>query len=250
MGFSGHLSRSGANLLQGTLGYICSLERWGLGGLFLRHNRAMFTLFLLGNIASGKSYAARYLEAHGALRIDLDQLAKDLYQPGSQIVAELCERFCYEILAPDGTVRRAALAKRAFSSPENTRALNEIVHPYLLDQLALRLLPTCCTVEEPRFPFAVVEVSAPDSFDEAFSLADEVMVVTAPCELRRERAVARGMASEDFERRDALLPPETALCERADIVIDNAADVSALERQLDVWLASHHFDKEVFHGRA
>ena len=51
----------------------------------------MFTVFVLGNIASGKSTACRYLESHGAMLIDLDELAKSLYVPGSEIVNALGE---------------------------------------------------------------------------------------------------------------------------------------------------------------
>ena len=36
----------------------------------------MFTVFVLGNIASGKSTACRYFESRGAMLIDLDELAK------------------------------------------------------------------------------------------------------------------------------------------------------------------------------
>ena len=43
----------------------------------------MFTVFVLGNIASGKSTACRYFESRGAMLIDLDELAKSLYVPGS-----------------------------------------------------------------------------------------------------------------------------------------------------------------------
>ena len=41
----------------------------------------MFTVFVLGNIASGKSTACRYFESRGAMLIDLDELAKSLYVP-------------------------------------------------------------------------------------------------------------------------------------------------------------------------
>ena len=48
----------------------------------------MFTVFVLGNIASGKSTACRYLESHGAMLIDLDELAKSLHRsPGSHRTA-------------------------------------------------------------------------------------------------------------------------------------------------------------------
>ena len=46
----------------------------------------MFTVFVLGNIASGKSTACRYFKSRGAMLIDLDELAKSLYVPGSDVV--------------------------------------------------------------------------------------------------------------------------------------------------------------------
>ena len=68
----------------------------------------MFTVFVLGNIASGKSTACRYLESHGAMLIDLDELAKSLYVPGSDIVNALAEEFGWDIL--DGKAAFAAVS--------------------------------------------------------------------------------------------------------------------------------------------
>ena len=128
----------------------------------------MFTLFLLGNIASGKSTAARYLESRGALRIDLDELAKGLYVPGSDLVQDIASAFGWDVLDAEGGVRRHVLAARAFSTPEDTARLNALVHPALLRQLTHRLLPTeCCTARVPAWPLAVVEVSAPAGFGPA-----------------------------------------------------------------------------------
>ena len=126
----------------------------------------MFSLFLLGNIASGKSTAARYLEGLGALRIDLDELARDLYVPGGRLVQEVADAFGWDVLDAEGGLRRPVLAERAFASPEQTARLDALVHPALMEQLALRLLPaTCCTVSKPEFDLAVVEVSAPRGFE-------------------------------------------------------------------------------------
>ena len=164
----------------------------------------MFTVFVLGNIASGKSTACRYLESRGAMLIDLDELAKSLYVPGSDIVNALTEEFGWDILDGEGGVRRNVLAARAFVSPDTVTRLNDIVHPVLIEQLSLRILdPVCCTVSSPRYPFAVVEVSAPTGFEDAFGLADEILVISAPLEVRRERAIHRGMEPSDFDARSA-----------------------------------------------
>ena len=139
----------------------------------------MFTVFVLGNIASGKSTACRYFESRGAMLIDLDELAKSLYVPGSDIVNALADEFGWDILDEDGGVRRNILASRAFASPDSVARLNGIVHPVLIEQLSLRILdPVCCTVSSPRYRFAVVEVSAPTGFEDAFGLADEILVIS------------------------------------------------------------------------
>jgi len=143
-------------------------------------------------------------------------------------------------LNEEGGVRRNILASRAFVSPDAVARLNSIVHPVLIEQLSLRILdPVCCTVSSPRYPFAAVEVSAPTGFEDAFGLADEIMVVSAPLEVRRERAIHRGMEPSDFDARCACQPDESSLCRLATTVIDNAAGDSSLFVQLDAWLARH-----------
>lgn len=202
----------------------------------------MFTVFVLGNIASGKSTACRYLESRGAMLIDLDELAKSLYVPGSELVNALADEFGWDILDEEGGIRRNVLAARAFVSPDTVARLNGIVHPVLIEQLSMRIFdPVCCTVSSPRYPFAVVEVSAPVGFEDAFGLADEILVISAPLEVRRERAVQRGMEPSDYDARSACQPDELALCKLATTVIDNAAGDNSLFVQLDAWLACHGF---------
>ena len=202
----------------------------------------MYSVFVIGNIASGKSAACRYLASKGGLSIDLDELAKSLYVPGSDLVCNLADAFGWDILNPDGGVNKALLAVRAFSTPEDTATLNAIVHPVLVDQLAARLLePICCTVSPLHNPFAVVEVSAPRDFADGFGLADEVIAITAPLSVRRQRALKRGMDEADFDRRVEIQPTEDELCSMASLVIDNDIDDDGLFKTLDAWLASHGF---------
>lgn len=197
----------------------------------------MITLFLIGNIASGKSTAARYLERRGALRIDLDELAKDLYQPCSAVVDEIAAEFGWDVVNANGGIDRAVLADRAFATPEDTARLNAIVHPVVLEQLGLRLLPAnCCSVMVPEHRLAVVEVSAPEGFEDAFALADEVVAITAPLEVRRVRAIERGMDADDFDRRAECQPSDERLLALATRAIDNSAADDSLFDSLDALL--------------
>ena len=194
----------------------------------------MKTIFIIGNIASGKSAAARHLESRGALRIDLDELARSLYVPDSALVDAIASEFGPEVLDTDGGIDRAALARRAFVSPEDTARLDALVHPVLVGQLANRLMPGVgCAAKLPAAPCTVVEVSAPQGFAEAFGLADTVIAVTAPREVRRQRACGRGMGPADFDRWAAVQPDEAELRALADHVIDNTAGSDALFDALD-----------------
>lgn len=197
----------------------------------------MKTIFLIGNLASGKSTAARYLESLGARRIDLDVLAKSLYTPGSELVSNLAEEFGWHILDENGEVRTSELARCAFESPESTARLNSIVHPVLKQKLADIIMPVqCCSTVIPKFPLTVVEVSAPMSFLDAFSLADDVVAIAAPCDVRRTRALNRGMTAEDFDSRSAVQPTDEQLCNLARTVIDNTRTDDFLFKSLDLYL--------------
>lgn len=202
----------------------------------------MYTVFVLGNIASGKSTACRYLASLGGYYIDLDELAKSLYVPGSELVLQIACEFGLDVLDAQGSIRRDVLASRAFATPEATERLNALVHPCVIEQLGKRLLgPCCCTVSSLKNPFAVVEVSAPRGFEDAFGLADEVIAVTAPLEVRRERAIGRGMCADDFDARAERQPSEDELCAMASLVIDNARADESLFVALRAWASSHGF---------
>ena len=167
-------------------------------------------------------------------------IARGLYVPGSALAQEIAGAFGWDVLDEDGGVRRDVLAARAFATPEETRRLNDLVHPVLLEQLGLRLLPAnCCSVMMPEHDLAVVEVSAPAGFEDAFGLADAVITITAPREQRRARARQRGMTGEDFDRRADVQPAEADLVALADVVIDNTAADDTLFAALDAFLAEH-----------
>ena len=196
----------------------------------------MYTLFMIGNIASGKSTAARYLEARGARRLDLDVMAKELYIPGSSLVQSIADAFGWDILDQNGGIRSSMLAARAFATADATARLNSLVHPFILEQLGHILLPAnCCSTLVPEFPLTVVEVSAAAAFTDAFGLADEVMAITAPLDVRRRRALQRGMDADDFDTRAAAQPSELELCALATTVIDNTAADDTLFDALDSW---------------
>lgn len=85
----------------------------------------------------------------------------------------------------------------------------------------------------PEHDLAVVEVSAPEGFTDAFALADEVVAIAAPVEVRRVRAIDRGMMPSDFDRRAECQPSDERLASLASRVIDNSLADDSLFDSLD-----------------
>ena|GEM_PF-73669 len=131
------------------------------------------------------------------------------------------------------TVNRARLAERAFASEAETAALNAITHPRILARLGEIVAGPCCMNAGARV--CVVEVALVELVREAIVLADEVVTVACPLELRRERAVGRGMAPADFDARNACQASDGERAALAHTVLTNDGGPAELEAQIDAW---------------
>jgi dephospho-CoA kinase len=78
---------------------------------------------ITGPSGAGKGTVSKMLKARGFHHIDTDLLAREVIP---ETLPRLVETFG-EILNEDGTLDRKALAKKAFSSAENTEKLNMLV---------------------------------------------------------------------------------------------------------------------------
>lgn len=194
----------------------------------------LYTVFLAGGIASGKSSVARELERRGAWMIDLDQVSRAVLEPGSECLAEIASEFGDDLVdAQTGELDRGLLARRAFADEESSRLLEQIEMPYIRRMLVRMLEGEGCVVTKPAV--CVVEVPLLDRLEPMFDLADEIVCVTCPVEVRRVRAIGRGMDGADFDRRAANQPSEGYLRAHADTVIDNAGGPSTLMDAVDAW---------------
>lgn len=198
----------------------------------------MYTVFLAGGTASGKSTVARQLERLGAWRIDLDEVSRAVLAPGEPCLDEVCAAFGDDLVDPEtGELDRALLAKRAFESEESTALLERIELPHIRDMLLRMLTSGICGQTEPVA--CVVEVPLLDRMESMLDLADEVVVVTCPLEVRRSRAEGRGMGPSDFDRRVSGQPTDDYLRAHADTVMSNTGDESSLLAEVNDWWASH-----------
>ena len=89
----------------------------------------MLRIGLTGGIGAGKSALSAAFAECGGIIVDGDVIAREVVQPGTDGLASLVEAFGEDILQPDGSLDRPALAAKAFADDEARQKLNGIVHP-------------------------------------------------------------------------------------------------------------------------
>lgn len=142
-------------------------------------------LGITGGTGSGKSTVCECLKKLGAEIIDADKIARSIVLPGSPVLKSLAESFGGDILLPDGTLDRKALAGKAFSSEENTRLLNSLTHPEIIKECNEK-------IAEKRSKCSFIVVDAPLLFVSGLDkLCDVTARVDAPAEMRLERIMQR-----------------------------------------------------------
>lgn len=193
----------------------------------------MYVIFLAGGIASGKSTVARIMESFGAHRLDLDALSHIVLEPDSPCLAEVIGVFGEDLVdARTGVLDRSLLASRAFSTPQGAARLEDIELPFIREALVARLREMECSDAD---GVCVVEVPLLDRMGPLLDIADEVVGVTCPLEVRRARAVRRGMDETDFDCRVANQPSDEYLRTHADTVLDNTGERGVLVSAIRSW---------------
>ena len=185
----------------------------------------MLHIALTGNIASGKTTVANLFRLWGATVIDADALVREAQAPGSPVLAAIAERFGADVLGSDGALDRAALRRRVMGDAAALAALNALVHP----AVQRRRAELASAAEARGDPIVVSDI--PLLFEAADPTAfDAVVLVDAPVEIRRSRLMRdRELTATEADRMIAVQQPAESKRARSDYVIENGADLAALE---------------------
>lgn len=182
---------------------------------------------LTGGIGSGKSTVAAYWRSLGLPVVDADQLARRAVAPGQPALAEIARSFGYEVLNPDGTLNRSALAACVFGDADARARLNQLVHPEVrrLAQAAF------VDLEQRGEPLACYEVPLLFETGQADAYRPVVLVsVSEATQIARTVARDGGDASAARARIESQLPLATK-AQQADHVIDNEGTPSQTRAQ-------------------
>ena len=147
---------------------------------------------ITGGIGSGKSTLALCFAEHNIPVIDADEISRFALTPASDCFPQVVDLFGKDVLRPDGTLDRAAIAAKVFSDNEARSALNAIVHPFVLREMLQR-------TEASDAPLAVWDV--PLLFEtgmDAFCAC--TIAVLSREEIRIKRAMLRDGSDEELVR--------------------------------------------------
>lgn len=179
----------------------------------------MIKLGLTGPTGAGKTTVARLLEQNGIPLVDADAIARTVTEKGSPVLSALADAFGNDILFPDGSLDRRALAAVAFSSKENTEKLNAVTHPAILARIRRALADAAGDA---------VILDAPLLFETGLdALCDHTAAIVADEAVRLARITARDGISEEAAKKRMAVQPDTAFyAARADILLYNNGDRS------------------------
>jgi dephospho-CoA kinase len=188
----------------------------------------MRVIGLTGGIASGKSSVALMLEKQGIPVIDADNLAREAVLPGSVALQQIAAEFGGQVLTPEGSLDRNALAEIVFADHGARARLESILHPSIKALAEQRL-------EELRVRGEAVAVYMAPLLIEAGATdrVDEVWVVYVDRETQLQRLMARdGISLVSAEQRLAAQMPMEEKAGHGRIVIDNRGTAEMLEKRV------------------
>lgn len=139
---------------------------------------------LTGQSGAGKTTVSTYLQSKGFIVIDADKVSREVLKI-CECKEKIAKFFGKEVFLKNGNIDRKKLAKKAFSSPENVKLLNEITHPEILKRIKLLL-------KEYELAQKTVILDVPLLFEtKLYEFCDVVVAVIADEKLRLKRIVSR-----------------------------------------------------------
>lgn len=177
----------------------------------------VYRIAITGGIASGKTTVSKHLESLGIRRIDADQVARDVVEPGEPALEDIRATFGSEILNADGTLNRAELGRRVFGNPDALARLNGIVHP----RVRARSEQLMNEAEAAGAAFVLYDVPLLAESQRPLTF-DIVVTVEAGADQQLHRLIElRGMSEAEAQARIASQASEAERRALADYVIES-----------------------------
>lgn len=186
---------------------------------------ALLRIGLTGGIGSGKSTVCKLFSEYHVPVIDADRISHDLLRRDRPGYVAVVKHFGERIIMENGEIDRPLLRKLVFSDDSLKKALEDLLHPMIFDEIrekVLQLETDYCIISIPL----LVESNCRQ-------LVDRVLVIDAPEETRLKRAVGRDNSTPGQIRK--IMHSQATTEQRkaiADDIITNDSDIESLRAQV------------------
>lgn len=187
----------------------------------------MLRVGITGGIGSGKSTVCAIFESLGIPVYYADAETKQLYTKNSGLKAAVINAFGPDVYL-NGNLDRAKLAGIVFSNKEKLNQLNQIVHPFVIQDFE----DWCKLQSQKQY---VIKEAAIMFESGSYKQLDVIIGVVAPDDVRIERTMKRdGLSREEVIQRMNKQMPTDELVKRCHFIIENNGHESLILQVLNI----------------
>lgn len=152
----------------------------------------MIVLAVTGGIGSGKTHIVNMFASMGIPVYLTDDRAKELYDTSAELLASL-QSILGDDIVENGKLRKDIMAQRLFADKSLLERVEGVVHPAVIEDFNNWKIMQ----EGKRPPFVIIESAIFLEKPLLRPVADKVLVITAPLDLRISRVQRRSNISEE-----------------------------------------------------
>lgn len=152
----------------------------------------MKVLAVTGGIGSGKTHIVNMFASMGVPVYLTDDRAKGLYDTSAELLASL-QSILGDDIVDNGKLRKDLMAQRLFADKSLLERVEGVVHPAVIEDFNNWKIMQ----EGKRPPFVIIESAIFLEKPLLRPVADKVLVITAPLDLRISRVQRRSNISEE-----------------------------------------------------
>ena len=194
----------------------------------------MITIAVTGGIGAGKSTVTDYLISKGYTVIDADKMSREMTGPGGKAMPYILEHFGPDFIKEDGSLDRGKMRDLVFQEPKYKAILEEGTTKVVLEDIEKIKEEKASDGEKALFfdiPL-LFETHQEGNYD-------QVWVVTADLDLRKQRVMARD--NIDPAIIDLIIgsqADENKKTSSADVILINNGTIEELLKEVDSVLST------------
>ena len=194
----------------------------------------MITIAVTGGIGAGKSTVTDYLISKGYTVIDADKMSREMTGPGGKAMPYILEHFGPDFIKEDGSLDRGKMRDLVFQEPKYKAILEEGTTKVVLEDIE-KIKEEKASEGEKALFFDIpllFETHQEGNYD-------QVWVVTADLDLRKQRVMARD--NIDPAIIDLIIgsqADENKKTRSADVILINNGTIEELLKEVDYVLST------------